>query len=149
MKITNWLVIVAMLTVWTCPVAVAVDKHNPAASKVLDLEKQWNDIYKRGDVVTMEALLADDYIITVEDGTTFSKPGYLAHNGNSTVHVEISKMSDLNVRMHGNTAVVTGAYHEKGIENGMPYEYHDRLTDVWINTNGKWQLIASHYSSSQ
>ena len=149
MKITTLLVIVATLTVWTCPVAVAVDKHNPAVSKILDLEKQWNDIYKRGDVVTMDALLADDYIITVEDGTTFSKPGYLAHNGNSTVQVEISKMSDLNVRMHGNTAVVTGSYHEKGIENGKPYEYHDRLTDVWMNTNGKWQLIASHYSSSQ
>jgi ketosteroid isomerase-like protein len=48
--------------------------------------------------------------------------------------------------MHGNTAVVTGAYHEKGTEKGKPYEYRDRFTDVWMNTNGRWQVIASHYS---
>jgi len=52
----------------------------------------------------------------------------------------------LKVHLHGNAAVVTGAYHEKGISNGQPYEYHDRLTDVWIKKEGNWQVIASHYS---
>jgi hypothetical protein len=48
--------------------------------------------------------------------------------------------------MHGTTAVVTGAYHEKGTSKGKPYDYRDRFTDVWMNTNGTWQVIASHYS---
>ena len=94
----------------------------------------------------MGSLLADDFIITIEDGSTFSKVGYIAHNGNSAVHVEISEMSDLQVRMHGNTGVVTGSYHEKGSEKGKSYEYRDRFTDVWMNINGRWQVIASHYS---
>jgi hypothetical protein len=64
--------------------------------------------------------------LKTEDGSTFSKSGYIAHYGDSTVHVEISDMSDLKVRMHGKTAVVTGAYHEKGTSNGKPYEYRDR-----------------------
>ena len=75
-----------------------------------------------------------------------SKLGYLAHNGDSSVHVELSEMSDAKVRTHGNTAVVTGAYHEKGKNKGKPYEYRDRFTDVWMNLDGKWQVIASHYS---
>ena len=96
----------------------------------------------------MNSLLSDDFIITVEDGSTFSKAGFIAHNGNSTVHVEISEMSDLQVRMHGNTAVVTGAYHEQGTDKGKGYEYRDRLTDIWMNYNGNWRLVASHYSLS-
>ena len=48
--------------------------------------------------------------------------------------------------LKGKTAVVTGAYHEKGISKGKPYEYRDRFTDVWMNKNGRWQVIASHYS---
>jgi ketosteroid isomerase-like protein len=48
--------------------------------------------------------------------------------------------------MHGNTAVVTGAYYEKGIEAGRPYEYHDRLTDIWMKIQNRWKLVASHYS---
>src|SRR5690242_8554351 len=95
--------------------AVSAAQNNPATvSKILALENQWNTAYKRSDIAVMESLLADDFIITVEDGSTFSKPGYIAHNGNSTVHVEVSDMSDVKVRLHGNTAVVTGVYHEKG-----------------------------------
>jgi hypothetical protein len=33
------------------------------------------------------------------------------------------------VRMHANTAAVTGAYDERGKSDGKPYEYHDRLTE--------------------
>jgi hypothetical protein len=32
--------------------------------------------------------------------------------------VEVSEMTDIKVRMHGNVAVVTGAYHEKGTSKG-------------------------------
>ena len=110
------------------------------------LENRWNEAYLKGDVTTLNSLLADDFIITVEDGSTFSKPGYIAHSGDSTIRVEISEMSDLRVRMHGNTAIVTGVYHEKGTTKGKPYEFHDRLTDVWLNTAGSWQVIASHYA---
>jgi ketosteroid isomerase-like protein len=117
------------------------------SSQVLAAEKQWNEVYKRGDIAMMNTLLTDDFIITVEDGSTFSKPGYIAQSGNSTVRVEISDMTDLQVRMHGNTAVVTGAYHEKGKNKGKTYEYRDRLTDIWMDYKGKWRLIASHYSS--
>jgi ketosteroid isomerase-like protein len=145
-KITPWLLVAATIAGWTCDVALAATKNDTPESTVLAFEQQWNDAYKQGDIEAMDALLANDYIITVEDGNTFSKPGYIARNGNSTVHVHISKMSNLKVRVHGNTAVVTGAYYENGTEKGKPYEYRDRLTDVWMNTNGRWQLIVSHYS---
>jgi ketosteroid isomerase-like protein len=80
------------------------------------------------------------------DGSTYSKTGYISHSAKPTVKVEVAEMSDLKVRMHGSVAVVTGAYHEKGESGGKRYEYHDRLTDVWMKTGGKWQVVASHYS---
>jgi len=72
--------------------------------------------------------------------------GYITHSADPSVQVDIAELSDLKVRMHGNTAVVTGAYHEKGKSNGKPYEYRDRLTDVWMKVGSKWQVISSHYS---
>ncbi len=146
MKIMISLIVFASLAAWNLDSAAAQNKLDTASSKILALENKWNAAYKRGDIATMESLLATDFIITVEDGSTFSKSGYIAHNGDSTLRVEITEMSGLNVRMHGNTAVVTGAYHEKGTSKGKPYEYRDRFTDVWMNINGKWQVIASHYS---
>ena len=146
MKIKISLFVLASLAVWTLQFAAAQSNPDAASSKILALENKWNAAYKRGDIATMESLLAPDFIITMEDGSTFSKSGYIAHNGDTTLHIEITDMSELNVRMHGNTAVVTGAYHEKGTSKGKPYDFRDRFTDVWMNVNGKWQAIASHYS---
>ena len=52
----------------------------------------------------------------------------------------------MKIRLHGDTAVVTGVYHEKGIDRQKSYDYHDRFTDVWMKKAGKWHLIAAHYS---
>ena len=147
MKIRISLFVVASLAVWALDSAVAQNKPDTLSSKILALENRWNAAYKRGDIATMESLLADDFIITLEDGSTLSKSGYIAHNGDSTVHVEVTEMADLKVRMHGNIVVVIGSYHEKGVSKGKSYEYRDRFTDVWMNIDGTWQVIASHYST--
>jgi ketosteroid isomerase-like protein len=145
MKLRLCLVTAVFLASLTVFFSVAQQKSD-AGSKVLVLEAKWNDAYKRGDIAAINSLLADEFIITVEDGHTFSKTGYIAQLGGGTTLVELSEMSDLKVRVHGNTAVVTGGYHEKGTSKGKPYEYHDRFTDVWMNIDGRWQVIASHYS---
>jgi ketosteroid isomerase-like protein len=137
---------VLLLSVTVVPTFSIPQQKAESASKVLALENKWNEAYKQGDVTAMNSLLADDFIITVEDGTTFSKLGYVAHCADPDNRVLISEMSDLKVRMHGNTAIVTGAYHEKGTSKGKPYEFHDRLTDVWMLNDGRWQVVASHYA---
>jgi len=142
MKSRRWFV-AAFFTI-AATLGAAQEKRDPAA-KVLDLENKWNDAYKAGDINAFNTLLADDFIITVEDGTTYSKAGYIAHLGGPTEHVDVPEMSDVKVRVHGNIAVVTGAYHEVGTSKRKPYEYLDRFTDVWMHTNAGWQLVASHY----
>jgi ketosteroid isomerase-like protein len=117
------------------------------AAYVRSLELKWTESYKQRQVDILASLLADDFFITIEDGSTYGKTGYISHSAEPSVHVEIAEMADIKVRMHGNTAVVTGAYHEKGQSDGKGYEYHDRFTDVWMkNGSGKWQVISSHYS---
>jgi ketosteroid isomerase-like protein len=118
----------------------------PDPAQILELEKKWTEAYRQRDVGILSSLLAEDFIITVEDGSTYGKVGYISHSANVSVKVEIAELSELRVRMHGNAAVVTGAYHEKGVSNGTPYEYRDRLTDVWMKIGGSWRVIASHYS---
>jgi ketosteroid isomerase-like protein len=115
-------------------------------AKILDLEKKWTDGYREHNISAMTSLLADDCVITVEDGRTFGKIGYIAHTADSATQVDVAEESDLKVRMHGNVAVVTGAYHESGSSRGKRYEYHDRLTDIWMKTSGQWQIIAAQYS---
>jgi len=122
----------------------AQDKSDAATVRALEIK--WTESYKQRSIDILSSLLADDFTITIEDGSVYSKAGYISHSADPSTHVKVAELSELKVRMHGDTAIVTGAYHEKGDSNGKAYEYHDRLTDVWMKVGGKWQVVASHYS---
>lgn len=126
-------------------VTISAQEQSDAAT-VRALELKWTQSYKQRNIDILSSLLSDDFVITIEDGNVYSKAGYISHSADTSVHVEVAELSELKVRMHGDTAIVTGAYHERGESNGKRYEYHDRLTDVWMKTGGRWQVIASHYS---
>jgi len=128
------------------PMLAAAQKESGDAAQIISLEKKWADAYKHRDISVLSSLLAPDFFITVEDGSTYGKEGYIGHTADSSVHVDLSEFSELKVRFHGTTAIVTGAYSEKGSEKGKTYEYHDRFTDVWVKTPSSWQVISSHYS---
>ncbi|MBZ5597859.1 MAG: nuclear transport factor 2 family protein [Acidobacteriia bacterium] len=128
------------------PALSMAQSKSPESVKILTLERKWTEAYKARDISILASLLAEDFVITVEDGSTYGKAGYISHSADSTVHVDVAALSELKVRLHGNTAVVTGAYHETGSSKGKPYEYRDRLTDVWMKIDGRWQVVASHYS---
>ena len=127
-------------------IRLAAQEPAGAASQVRKLEEKWTVAYKERNIDILSSLLTEDFLITVEDGNTYSKAGYITHSADPTVHVEVAELSDLRVRIRGNVAVVTGAYHEKGTSNRKPYEYHDRLTDVWVRVGNSWRVLASHYS---
>ena len=129
-------------------VRVVAQEPPAAAAQVRQLEEKWTEAYKERDIDILSSLLTEDFVITVEDGNTYSKAGYITHSADPSVKVEVAELSDLRVRVRGggNIAVVTGAYHEMGRSNGKSYEYHDRLTDVWVRVGNNWRVLASHYS---
>ncbi len=128
------------------PVLAHAQKAVADESKIFALEKTWTDAYKQHSIPIMVSLLNEDFTITVEDGNVFGKTGYIAHTADSSTQVDVAEESDIKVRVHGNLAVVTGAYHERGTSNGKRYEYRDRFTDVWVKTGEQWQILASQYS---
>jgi ketosteroid isomerase-like protein len=142
----HYLWLAAMVSAVVCFAGVSGAQKESDAAKITALENKWAAAYKARDVEGMSSLLADDFIITIENGKTFSKLGYISHCNDKTTKVDVSEFVDMKVRIRGNTAIVTGGYHESGATNGKPYEYHDRMTDVWMLIGGRWQVVASHYS---
>ena len=140
----------AFMTVVLCMVALP---HLPAraqdpteTAEIRTLELKMLDCYKHRQVEVFAAVLDEDFVITFEDGSTYSKTGYLSYSASSSTHVESADIPEMKIRMHGDTAVVVGIYHEKGVDNLRTYDYHDRFTDIWMKKSGKWRLVAAHYS---
>lgn len=137
--------ILAMLAMLSfVPASYAQQKSD--GDKVRELELKLTDAYKQRNVEVFAPMLDEDFVITFEDGSTYSKTGYLSYSATSSSRVDFVEMPDLKVRVHGNTAIVTGVYHERGEDKGEAYDYHDRFTDVWVKKGGKWLMVASHYA---
>src|SRR5215469_9782871 len=115
-------------------VLAAAQHKSEVASKFLVLESKWKGAYKRSDIDAMNALVADDFIITTEDGLIYSKAGYIADLAGTSEDVTAAEISDVPVRVRPSVAVVTGTYREEGTSKGKPYEYRDRFTDVRVET---------------
>jgi len=47
------------------------------------------------------------------------------------------------VRLHNDTAIVTGLYQIKGVVRGRPYVSRGRFVDTWLRQEGRWVEIAS------
>jgi ketosteroid isomerase-like protein len=116
-------------------------QEKPDVASIRTLELKWVEAYKQRKITDVAALLADDYVITLEDASTYGKVGFISYNAGA-LRVDIADLTDVKIHMHENIAVVTAGYHERGEFGGKPYDYHDRLTDVWMKIGGKWQLIA-------
>jgi ketosteroid isomerase-like protein len=127
------------------PLGLRAQESSEAAA-LRALEFKLVDCYKHHEVEVFASVLDDDFVITFEDGSTYSKTGYLAYSTSSSTRVAIAEIPEMKIRLHGDTAVVTGVYHEKGADSQKSYDYHDRFTDVWMKKAGKWRLIAAHYS---
>jgi len=136
--------LIAVLCMSALPLVSA--RAQGSSDEIRALELKMLDCYKLRQVEVFAAVLDEDFVITFEDGTTYSKTGYLSYSASSSTRVEVAEIAEMKVRMHGDTAVVTGVYHEKGVDSQKRYDYHDRFTDVWMKKAGKWRLVAAHYS---
>ena len=69
-------------------IRLAAQDQAGAAAQVRRLEEKWTEAYKERDIDILSTLLTEDFVITVEDGNTYSKAGYITHSADPTVHVE-------------------------------------------------------------
>ena len=96
---------------------------------------------------TLNRLMADDYILTDPLGSVRSKAESLAAIERNEVHFESSKSDNVNVRINGDTAVVTGRSTFKGHYKGWSMAGQYQYTDVLVKRSGSWQAVGSHITA--
>ena len=116
------------------------------SSKIMAMENLWNRAEMNNDAPAVRLLLADDFVMTVAEGTLYNKAQMIASVADKSYRPVALQSTGMAVHYYGNTTVVTGAYYEKGVDKGKSWERRGRFTDTWMNLDGRWQCIASHFS---
>jgi ketosteroid isomerase-like protein len=104
-------------------------------------EQEWLNAEKNHDAAGFEKIVADDWVGITPDGKRQTKAERAAEINSG--HTSSATLGDMNVRVFGNAAVVTGTDDEVSVENGTKSSQHYVWTDVFVKRNGDWLAVAS------
>ena len=144
MKVSACLIIVVCMT--ALPVGAQDNSESAVRSKIIALEKAWNQAYKAGDIRALDSILDKEIVLINDDGSVQSKADFLGSikaTANNSQEQQVSPES-MSVHVFGNTAISTGVFRAKGVEGGKSYVRRERFVDTWLYKNGKWVCVASN-----
>jgi ketosteroid isomerase-like protein len=110
--------------------------------EIESLEEARNQAVLHGDVAALDRMTSDDYTFITLRGELRTKSDILKGFASGSFHYESRQISDLKVRVYGDTAIVTGRSMQKGMENGKDYSGDYRFTRVYVKEKGHWVTVA-------
>ena len=113
-----------------------------AKQEILRIERERNEAILHGDAAALERMTSDDYTFITLWGGLRTKAETIQGFKSGSFHYESREISDLNVRIYGNTAVVAGRSNQKGYENGKDYSGDYRFTRVYSKQGSRWTTVA-------
>jgi ketosteroid isomerase-like protein len=106
---------------------------------VAALDTQYQAAVKANDAVTMDRILADDYVLVTGSGKQYTKADLLTEARNGRIRYEHQEDTEQTVRVWGDTAVVTAKLWEKGSDEGKPFDYTGWFSDTYVRTPTGWR----------
>ena len=110
---------------------------------LIELERGWNAAFYDKDVAFLENVLADEFIVTYDDGARGDKARELGLAESFNQRIVSATQDDFTVRVYGDTAVVWFTLRVVGMRQGQEAELTLRYTDVWVLRDDRWQCVAS------
>jgi ketosteroid isomerase-like protein len=136
----------ALIALAFTPNAFAVGDANTSSKSAMEeirsLEADRNQAILRGDAAALERMTADDYTFVTLRGEMLTKAEVVRNFRSGAAKYQSREISDLNIRVYGNSAVVTGKAIQKGMENGKDYSGDYWFTRVYVKQGGHWMTVA-------
>src|SRR3954471_9526554 len=98
------------------------------------------------DAIALDRIYADDFIGVGPSGTVRTKPQVISDFTSGDLKFKSITTDQVQVRVYENTAVETGLSTMVGQDKGKAVPRDTRFTRVWVKQEGRWRLVANHYS---
>jgi ketosteroid isomerase-like protein len=125
----------------TTGTAGTTTENTPVAEQLRKIEDDWAKAMVSRNVDTIRRFEAPEYVYITPDGKIRDRQEDLASLRHSAF-TDVS-FSDMQVRVYGDTAIVSGVGHLQGTDNGKDVSGDYRFTDVFAKQDGRWQAVHS------
>jgi len=133
----------ALLIIAIACITNAAFSQNDEKANVLAVERSTADALTKHNAVYITSIFTDDATIIAPDGKLINKQQLIQYLPNITSVV----LSDMQVKIKGTAAIVTGVQTETGKNDAGAYTGKYRFTDVLEKVKGQWFITASQLTS--
>jgi ketosteroid isomerase-like protein len=137
-----------LLLVFLASTVAFSQSDSETKSKVIALEKLWNQAYKSADIKALESILDDSIVLINDDGSVQTKAEFLESVRSSSAQASAQQQQvapeSFKVNVFGNIAIAAGVMRVKGVENGKAYTRRERFVDTWLKHGNGWVCIATN-----
>jgi ketosteroid isomerase-like protein len=117
--------------------------------QIKKLEQDWAQATVKDGAAAVDQYEADDIISTDPSGRVTDKAQDKKDLSSGDLKFQSLEVSDLRVRVYGDTAVAAGTTALKSTFKQQDISGTYRYTDTWVKRNGKWQVVASQATRVQ
>jgi len=116
----------------------------PTEASAVAAEQEVARALLANDADAVGRLLADDWIVVSTHGGVADRAAFLGVIKSGQFTRQTMELSDIRVKLYGNTALVTSKLHTSGRFMGKPFDVPERQTDVLVWKNGEWKSVLTH-----
>nr|WP_321237509.1 nuclear transport factor 2 family protein [uncultured Psychroserpens sp.] len=118
---------------------------------LLETIEKFNNAFQEGNVSIIESMVTENYIHTNGNSKAIRKKDWLNYlkkrekkikSGNLEV-IEY-KMNEIEIEFYNKIAIVTGKIFVSNKEKEDIKNSEYRITNIWVNENGKWKRAGFH-----
>lgn len=117
--------------------------------EIVDMERQAREASLHRDPDFSQRTLAEDYVAITPLGQLTTKQDTVSARKSGQLRYEAIDVSDMVVRVYGDTAVVTARADVKGHQLGEDFSGPYRYTRVWVRRSGHWQAVSYQATVTQ
>jgi ketosteroid isomerase-like protein len=111
--------------------------------ELFTFEQEFSQAVATNDAAAIGRFVADDWVIVDADGRLINRLRFLNVIESGALSHESMESTDIEVRRHGDTAVITGITTSKGQFIGQVFTARERATDVLAHLDGRWLCVFS------
>ena len=123
------------------------DQRSSVEQAIKELDNERIRAQIGADAVALDRIYADDFIGVGPSGTVRTKAQVISDFTSGDLKFQSITTDEVQVRVYENTAVETGLSTMSGQDKGKAVPRDTRFTRVWVKQQGRWRLVANHYSS--
>ena len=109
-------------------------------TELLGLNEDYVRSVQRGDVKRFDAMLSDDFLCSLPDGSLLDRAAFLRQTA-APVTITNLAAHDVNVRLMGDFAII---HARTTFTTADGRSASGRYTDVWARRDGKWLAVSAH-----